>query len=425
MLVDERCLIGVIMKGFSLGLAAFLMLIMSPVRGAQPSDFLYVWAWDKDGRESDFLAVIDVAEGSPTYGSVVYSVSSGVAGFAHHSEHQMTDPTGLFVNSWSAGKTFVMDMAEPAQPRIARSFAALRDFAFPHSFERLANGNVLATFQRSAYRPDEPGGLVELDRNGNFVRGSSAVNDVDPELRPYSLAPLPTVDRIVSTSADMAGERTGHSIQVWRLSDLSLLQTIVLPPGPRGDENENPSEVRVLEDGNSVIVGTFKCGMYLVENVATKPAVTFLRSFPWAPVGEDDTDCNLPVRIGNFWVQTVGTTGSLVVLDLQDPNKPAIVSEFFFGVDARPHWISLEPDGNRIVMTGGGTLRGGVVLLEIDPASGKLSLVESFRSAGHPFGLSFDRDEWPHGPSGPAYGHGAVFRKMPTGTVSAKAGSGE
>ena len=410
------------MKSLSLGFSALLILTVSPVLSAEPSDLLYVWAWDKDGRDSDFLAVIDVAESSPTYGSIVHSVPAGVVGFAHHTEHQMTDPTGLFVNSFSAGRTFVMDMTEPARPRIAAELGAVGDFAFPHSFERLTNGNVLATFQRSASRPDEPGGLVELDRNGKFVQGSSAVNDVDRDLRPYSLAPLPTVDRVVSTSADMAGKRTGHSIQVWRLSDLSLLQTIVLPPGPRGDENENPSEVRVLEDGNSVIVGTFKCGMYLVENIATEPAVTFLRSFPWAPVAEEDTDCNLPVRVGRFWVQTIGTTGSLAVLDLQDPHRPAIVSEFFFGVDARPHWISLEPGGNRIVMTGGGTLRGGVVLLEINPASGKLSLVESFRSAGHPFGLSFDSDEWPHGKTGPAYAHGSVFRRMPAITKSAGPG---
>jgi len=402
-----------------------LFLTISPALGDEASDFLYVWAWDKAGDDGDFLAIIDVDENSPTYGRIINSVSSGVAGFAHHTEHQMTDPTGLFVNSFSAGKTFVLDMTDPAKPSIVATIGAVNDFAFPHSFERLSNGNVLATFQRSTSRPDEPGGLVELDRNGNFVRGASAVNNVDTDLRPYSLAPLPQVDRVVSTSADMAGKQTGHSIQIWRLSDLSLLQTIVLPPGPRGDENENPSEVRVLDDGNTVIVGTFKCGMYLVENVATEPVVSFLRSFPWAPVGDEDTDCNLPIRVGKFWVQTIGTTGSLAVLNIENPRKPEIVSEFFFGVDARPHWISLEPNGNRIVMTGGGSLGGGVVLLEIDTVSGKLSLVESFRSQGHPFGLSFDRDEWPHGNTGPAYAHGAVFRKMPTSTLPAKPGSVE
>jgi hypothetical protein len=223
----------------------------------------------------------------------------------------------------------------------------------------------------------------------------------------------------------MAGAQTGRSIQIWRLSDLSLLQTMMLPPGPRGDENENPSEVRVLDDGNTVIVGTFKCGMYLVENVATEPVVSFLRSFPWAPAGDDDTDCNLPIRVGKFWVQTIGTTGSLVVLNLENPRKPEIVSEFSFGVDARPHWLSLEPNGNRIVMTGGGTLRGGVVLMEIDTVSGRLSLVESFRSPRHPFGLSFYRDEWPHGSTGPAYAHGAVFRKMPASTLPTKPATGK
>lgn len=244
------------------------------------------------------------------------------------------------------------------------------------------------------------------------MRAASAANDVDPDLRPYSLAPMRKIDRVVSTSADMAGKHTGHSFQVWRLSTLELLHTILLPAGPRGDENENPSEVRVLDDGESVIVGTFKCGMYLVENVAKEPTVTFLRSFPWAPVGDDDTDCNLPVRVGKFWVQTVGTTGSLVAMSLENPHKPRIVSELSFGVDARPHWISLEPSGNRIVLTGGGTLQGGVILLQIDPDSGQLSLVDSFRQKGHRFGLSMDREEWPHGKTGPAYAHGAVFRNM-------------
>lgn len=381
--------------------------------GGQPSDLLYVWAWDKDEQESDFLAVIDVDEGSPAYGQVLNSIAVGVVGFAHHVEHQMQDPAQLFVNSFAAGRSFVFDLGAPTAPVVTASFDSVGAFAFPHSFERLDNGNVLATFQRSAQRSGETGGLVELNRTGGFVRGSSSANAIDPELRPYSLAPLPEIDRVVSTSADMAGKHMGHSIQVWRLSDLELLHTILLPAGPRGDENVNPAEVRALRDGKSVIVGTFMCGLYLVENIDSEPRVSFLRSFPWAPVGKEDTDCNLPVRLGDFWVQTVGTTGSLVVLDIADPRQPKIVSEYSFGIDARPHWISLEPEGNRIVMTGGGTLQGGVVLLRIDETTGALSLVEEFRSPNRQFGVSFDRQSWPHGDTGPAYAHGAVFRRMP------------
>jgi hypothetical protein len=399
-------------RTFSIVLVLLYAFTAAVAHGGQPSDLLYVWAWDKDEQDSDFLAVIDVDEDSPTYGEVVNSVAVGVVGYAHHVEHQMQDPNQLFVNSYEAGRSFVFDLSAPTAPVVAASFDSVGPYSFPHSFERLDNGHVLATFQHSAERPDEAGGLVELDRTGGFVQGSSAVNAIDPELHPYSLAPLPQIDRVVSTSADMMGDHTGRSIQVWRLSDLELLHTIMLPAGPRGDENEHPSEVRALGDGKSVIVGTFRCGLYLVDNVDTEPRVTFLRSFPWSAVEGEDTDCNLPVRIGDFWVQTVGTTGSLVVLDVADPRQPKIVSEYSFGIDARPHWISAEPGANRIVMTGGGTLSGGVVLLRINEETGALSLVESFRSPDHPFGMSFDRESWPHGDTGPAFAHGAVFRQM-------------
>jgi hypothetical protein len=192
---------------------AFLLCALSAARadGGQPSDLLYVWAWDKDEQESDFLAVIDVDEGSPTYGLLVNSIAVGVVGYAHHVEHQMRDPAQLFVNSFAAGRSFVFDMSAPRTPVIATSFDSVGPFAFPHSFERLDDGNVLATFQRSAERPGETGGLVELNLAGDLVRGSSAFNVIDPELRPYSLAPLPKIDRVVSTSADMMGEHRWRS----------------------------------------------------------------------------------------------------------------------------------------------------------------------------------------------------------------------
>ena len=52
------------------------------------------------------------------------------------------------------------------------------------------------------------------------------------------------------------------------------------------------------------------------------PVATLARSFPWSAVKGEDTDCNVPVRSGRFWVQPVGTTGSLVVLDVSTPEKP-------------------------------------------------------------------------------------------------------
>jgi hypothetical protein len=37
------------------------------------SRYLYIWMGDKDEKDDDFIAVVDVREGSPTYGKFVAS----------------------------------------------------------------------------------------------------------------------------------------------------------------------------------------------------------------------------------------------------------------------------------------------------------------------------------------------------------------
>ena len=74
-------------------------------------------------------------------------------------------------------------------------------------------------------------------------------------LFPYSVLPLPAMNRAVSTTTDMDEAdtvATAKWVQIWRLSDLTLLRTIALPPGPRGNENQYTGESRLLEDGRSI-----------------------------------------------------------------------------------------------------------------------------------------------------------------------------
>ena len=93
----------------------------------------------------------------------------------------------------------------------------------------------------------EPGGLVELDQEGRYLRGTDAADpDVDPQIRPYSLAILPEIDRVISTTADMRGKLLPTSVQLWQLSELRLMKTVLLPPGEHGDENQMPAEPRAL-----------------------------------------------------------------------------------------------------------------------------------------------------------------------------------
>jgi hypothetical protein len=120
----------------------------------------------------------------------------------------------------------------------------------PHTYVRLPNGHVLATFQyHGGHEPkSDGGGIVEFDERGHVIRSSSAMDPAAKSelIRPYSLVVVPALDRIVSTNTSMHFKSDGETrtVQVWRLSDLKLLRTIVLPPGPRGSEQNAPGGVR-------------------------------------------------------------------------------------------------------------------------------------------------------------------------------------
>jgi hypothetical protein len=313
----------------------------------------------------------------------------------------------LFVNGFRSGRSWVIDVGDPLHPTVASEFTGAGPYTSPHSFERTPEGTVLATFQNRGPGNQLPGGLVELDSLGNYLRGSDATDPIDPELRPYSLAISPTLDRVVTTTSDMRPGNKASSIQVWRLSDLELLQTVMLPPGPKGDEHVYPAEPRFLADGRTLIVTTFNCGIYLVQGVETDdPQIQHTYTLP-----RENEECSLPVLAGRYWVQTVDHSHSIVVFDMTDPAEPVIVDELTFDGLTEPHWISLEPGGNRIVLTGYKDMSGYVMLLRIDPATGKLSVIKGFGESGVFPGVNMNQSDWPHGATGRAVPHGAVFSR--------------
>lgn len=377
----------------------------------EPARFLYVWAWDADRRSGDFLAVIDADPASPEYGRTITTVATDVVGRAHHTEHVMPSGGVFFANSFVAGTTFRFDVSDPFAPRIAGSFGARGPYTYPHSFARLPNGNVLATFQNRGEGNREPGGLVELDPRGEMLRASDAAAPrVDRGIRPYSLVVLPDLDRVVSTTTDMRAEVTARSVQVWRLSDLELLRTVVLPAGDRGNEAYLPAEPRVLADGRTVVVNTFTCGLYLLSGLeGTDPEARLIHTFPFEPPRQT---CALPVVLGPYWIQTVPAADALFSLDLSNPVSPTRVDELRLCANCDPHWISADPNGARIVVTGRGAMQHRVLIVQVDTATGRMTVDSTFRDAGAGVpGVTFDRRQWPHGATGAAVAHGAIFSR--------------
>jgi hypothetical protein len=427
-----------------------ILLSLAACRSTPPADsVLVVWAGDSAQKSSDFLAVIDANAGSPTYGTVVTSLATGVsASHPHHTEAEMPADGHLLANGFESGQTWLFDLTTPRTPKIVTTFGNVAGLSHPHTYVRMANGHVLATFQYLAdsatSSPPAPsatpsatpsgamggmagmsgmasmtlggvhatGGLVEMDERGTLIRRGSARDTTiaDTRIYPYSALPLPSIDRIISTTTDMDAAdsaSTAEWVQLWRLSDLTLLKSVALRPGPRGDEHRFTGEPHLLPDGRSIYIHTFSCGLYLLRGVETgTPTSTFVKGFA-------GKECGVPILTSHFWLQPVPETHSLVALDISDPEHPREVSSVAFGTDEAPHWIALDPTGTRVVLnSGGGAKSNRLYVVNFNPNSGQLAIDEKFRDAGSArAGVNMNGKTWPHGFTGNALPHGTVFTR--------------
>jgi hypothetical protein len=394
-----------------LALSACVPRIAGPP--AAPAQYLYLWTGSDDAAQPDFLAVLDVTDVGGRYGRLVTTLPvPGRGNGPHHTEHEMPADGRLFANGFTTGQSFVFDLTTPTQPRIARQFGDVDGYSHPHSFLRLPNGNVLATFQmRHEAAGITAGGLVELTPAGERVRTRSAnYPGADRNLRVYSGAIVPAYDRIVTTTTDMNPANDGvasRNLQIWRRSDLSLLHTFPLPDGAAGGEGLLTAEPRLLDDGRTVLVSTFNCGLYLMDGLAGRtPSARLVASFP----RKKGTDCAIPVIGGGYYLITVPAWSAVVSLDISNPAAPREVSRLTLGEADVPHWIAISPDRRRVVVTGYEGMKHRVVIARFDPATGRLAIDERFSEEGaaEP-GFRMDNKTWPHGGAARGIPHGAVF----------------
>ncbi len=405
-----------------LNIAALLGLLAActPKADGKPAapetarEYLYLWTASADTTQPDFLAVLDVtADPADTarYGSLVTTLAvPGLANYPHHTEHELPADRQLFANGFGSGKSFVFDLSKPAAPRIAATFGDVDGFAHPHSFLRLASGNVLATFQMThANGRTRAGGLVELTPAGTRVRSASAdAPGANAGLRVYSAGIVPALDRIVTTSTDMDDANPvepSRTLQIWRLSDLSLLRSITLP-GPNGTLSAEP---RLMDDGRTVLVSTFSCGMFLIDSLdSDAPRATQVGAFP----RKAGTSCAIPAIVGHYYLVTVPAWSAVVSLDISNPRAPKEVSRVAFDSTDVPHWISVSPDRRRVVVTGYASMENTAQILRFDDTTGQLSLDTRFREPGAAkAGFRMENKPWPHGGNAKGIPHGAVFSR--------------
>jgi hypothetical protein len=403
-------------------LFGIVLLFWGHAAGAQPQNqktnetghYLFAWAGDPDGKGNDFLAVIDADPASPSYGRLVTTVATDQpTKLVHHTEYTMPASGMLFANDHFAGRTFIFDVRDPLHPRVSTSFADMDGYMHPHSFLRLPNGHVLASFQHAHHDHAQEemattGGLVEIDDTGKVIRSASSADSAFPGalLTPYSLVVLPELDRVVSTNSSMHLDSILHGVtyQVWRLSDLKLLKTAYVGVGENRYAHVGPQEPRLGPDG-SVYVQSLSCGLQRITGVNTdEPRAELVYTFPgsW---------CGVPTVVGHYLIQGALAVHGLIVLDIANGAKPVEVSRLKLGETFNAHWTGWDPKTQRLVVTSGRTPEDRLYLVKLDPKTGALSLDETFRDTDGKVGFSFVERQWPHGWKGSALPHGVVFSR--------------
>jgi len=363
------------------------------------------------GYGPDFLAVIDANPSSPSYGHLLTTVATDQPTmYVHHTEYTMPASGMLFANDHEGGRTFIFDVRDPQHPTIETSFTDMAGYMHPHSFVRVPNGHVLATFQHAhhgkvAGHSGTSGGLVEIDDQGKVVRANSNADPTLPDalLSPYGLVVLPDSDRVVSTNSSMHQDDVfrGVTYQLWRLSDLKLLKTEYLDVGENRYSQISPEEPRLGPDG-SIFVQTLSCGLERITGVSSdQPKSRLVYTFPgnW---------CGVPTVVGNYLVQSVPAEHALIVLDIRNGATPVEVSRLKISDTFKPHWTGWDAKTQRLVVTG---REPRLFLVKLDQATGALSMDASFHDADGKPGFNFANREWPHGWRGSGLPHGVVFSR--------------
>lgn len=231
---------------FALALAATLPAetCLSPYikRLERPEKYLYLFCVDADAKDNDFLAVIDVQKGSPTYGKITYQLDLGSAGNETHHFGYTDDRTHIWGLSLFSSRVFIIDVAsDPARPKLKKvieNFGADAGFASPHTPYALP-GRMLISFL-SSKNGGLPAGLAEFDLKGKLIRTLAQPADAPYG---YDVAVQPRLNRMATSSftyfnnykkplAQMDLEAFGKEVLIWDFRERKVIARLTTGLSP-------------------------------------------------------------------------------------------------------------------------------------------------------------------------------------------------
>jgi len=199
----------------------------------RPEKFLYVYCVDADAKDNDFMAVVDVAKGSKTYGKIIHQLDLGSKGNETHHFGYTDDRTHIWGMSLFSNRVFLIDVAsDPARPKLVKTIenvGAEAKLASPHTPYALP-GRMMLSFL-SAADGGLPAGMAIFRNDGGFIEKLALPADSPYG---YDIAFKPELNRMVTSGftyfnnyknplAKMDFKKFGTELLIWDFRERKVI----------------------------------------------------------------------------------------------------------------------------------------------------------------------------------------------------------
>ncbi len=371
-------------------------IFVEGLKAGQHESLLYVWTRDADGKDSDFLAVVDVDPNSKGYGNIIATVPTGSAANEAHHFGYTAKADRIFGGGMFSNKLFIYDVkTEPRSPKLMRTVDLNpTGYSGPHTLYAVPGGVMLSMLGK--VDGGGPAALVTVDDDGKFLEAYPAQGHSEAPKYMYDVGVKRELNRMITSSwahphhVKMMGgappEHVGDEVVVWDWEKKKILQVEHLDLAPL--------EVRWMHGPQGLggfINSAYGNSVWYWEDADKDGKLEFQRVIE---LGEGAVPADMRISYDNrFLYVSLWGKGAVQQFDVSNPLAPKFVSEVQI---PQPNMMKLSPDSKRLYVTNSilstmdGDVEFGAWLLRVGPEGMRKD--ERFRP---------DFRNLPTGPSGP------------------------
>ena len=346
------------------------------LKAGERESILYVWTRDGDGKDSDFLSVVDVDSKSASYGKIIATTPTNSPGNEAHHFGYTAKADRIFGAGMFTNKLFIYDVKRaPRKPVLLRTVDLdATGYTGPHTLYAVPGGVMIAML--GAVGGGGPGALVMVDDDGNFKQ-AWPVNR--PDGQPgfmYDVGVKPEMNRMITSSWAHPGhikagdhpQHSGKDVVVWDWKEKRVLQVQELDLAPL--------EVRWMHGPNArggFTNAAFGNSIWYWDDANRDGQLEFHRVIK-LPDNSIPADMRISYDNRYLYISLWGG-GKVQQYDIADPKNPKLLGEVAI---PQPNMMKLTPDSRRLYVTNSllssldGNVKFGAWLIDVGPNGMKI-----------------------------------------------------